>query len=120
MSTSHILRAHAQEIEIDWTKIKGGCQSGRNVVPYDSKSNLPLSNLSMRAIINYLNFVFAASGLMIASRYPIMEAKFHVCRHKRYSTWQQPICYGVIMAKVDLGHKKVSGDEFFNLNAYNT
>ena len=33
--------------------------------------------------------------------------KFHACRHKRYSTWQQPICYGIIMAKVDLGHQKV-------------
>ena len=53
------------------------------------------------------NHYFGTSGLMIASRYPIMEVKFHVCRHKRYNTWQQPICYGVIMAKVDLGDKKV-------------
>lgn len=53
------------------------------------------------------NCYFGTSGLMIASRYPIMEAKFHACRHKRYSTWQQPICYGIIMAKVDLGHQKV-------------
>ena len=53
------------------------------------------------------NNYFGTSGLMIASRYPIMEVKFHVCRHKRYNTWQQPICYGVIIAKVDLGHKKV-------------
>ena len=45
------------------------------------------------------NHYFGTSGLMIASRYPIMEVKFHVCRHKRYNTWQQSICYGIIMAK---------------------
>ena len=28
--------------EINWTKIKGGCQSGRKVVTHNSKSNLPL------------------------------------------------------------------------------
>ena len=29
--------------EVNPTKIKGGCQSGRKVVPHDSKSDLPLS-----------------------------------------------------------------------------
>ena len=28
--------------EVNQTKIKGGCQSRRKVVPHDSKSNLPL------------------------------------------------------------------------------
>ena len=28
--------------EINWTKIKVGCQSGRKVVTHDSKSDLPL------------------------------------------------------------------------------
>ena len=28
--------------EVNLTKIKGGCQSGRKVVSYDSKSDLPL------------------------------------------------------------------------------
>ena len=46
-------------------------------------------------------FIFAASGLMIASRYPILAVDFHVCRHKT-SLWQKPICYGIIMAKVEL------------------
>ena len=31
-----------KKFEINQTKIKGGCQSGREVVPHDSKSNLPL------------------------------------------------------------------------------
>ena len=49
---------------------------------------------------------FSASGLMIASRYPILAVDFHVCRHKR-SLWQKPICYGIIMAKVELFGGKV-------------
>ena len=31
-----------KKFEINWTKIKGDCQSGRKVVPHDSKSDLPL------------------------------------------------------------------------------
>ena len=30
-----------EKFEINWTKIKGGCQSGRKVVTHDSKSDLP-------------------------------------------------------------------------------
>ena len=29
--------------EINWTKIKGGCQLGRKVVTHNSKSDLPLA-----------------------------------------------------------------------------
>ena len=32
-----------KKFEINQTKIKGGCQSGRKVVTHDSKSNLPLT-----------------------------------------------------------------------------
>ena len=32
-----------KKFEINWTNIKGGCQSGRKVLPYDFKSDLPLS-----------------------------------------------------------------------------
>ena len=28
--------------EVNQTKIKGGCQSGKKVAPHDSKSDLPL------------------------------------------------------------------------------
>ena len=49
MSTIHTIRAHAQEFEINWTKIKGGCQSGRKVVTHSSKSNLPLNVLLIMA-----------------------------------------------------------------------
>ena len=31
------------KFELYWTKIKGGCQSGRKVAPHDSKSDLPLT-----------------------------------------------------------------------------
>ena len=30
------------DFEVNQTKVKGGCQSGRKVVPHDSKSDLPL------------------------------------------------------------------------------
>ena len=64
MITSHTIRAHAQEVkvvthnsksdlplvlvdfEVNQTKIKGGCQSGRKVVTYNSKSDLPLNKIS--------------------------------------------------------------------------
>ena len=42
MSTRHTIRAHAQELEINRTKIKGGCWSGRKVVTHNSESDLPL------------------------------------------------------------------------------
>ena len=45
MSTSHTIRAHAQEVEINWTKIKFGCQSGNKEVPHNFKSDLPLDDL---------------------------------------------------------------------------
>ena len=31
-----------KKFQINWTKIKGGCQSGRKAVAHDSKSDLPL------------------------------------------------------------------------------
>ena len=34
-----------KKFEINGTKIKGGCQSGRKVVTYNSKSDLPSSML---------------------------------------------------------------------------
>ena len=52
---------------------------------------------------------------MIASRYPILAVDFHVCRHKR-SLWQKPICYGIIMAKVELSG---SGKVGFLANLHN-
>ena len=30
------------DFEVNQTKIKGGCQSGRKLAPHDSKSDLPL------------------------------------------------------------------------------
>ena len=39
MASAHVILKY-----INQTKIKGGCQSGRKVVPHDSKSVLPLSS----------------------------------------------------------------------------
>ena len=36
--------------EINRTKIKGGCQSGRKVVLLDSKSDLPLLRWTLKAV----------------------------------------------------------------------
>ena len=33
-----------KKFEINWTKIKGGCQSGRKVVTHNLKSDLPLAH----------------------------------------------------------------------------
>ena len=42
MSTSHTVRAHAQEVWDKWTKNKDGSQSGRKVVTHNSKRDLSL------------------------------------------------------------------------------
>ena len=34
-----------RKFEINQTKIKGGCQSGRKVITHNSKSDLPLSHI---------------------------------------------------------------------------
>ena len=39
--------------EVNQTKMKGGCQSGRKVVPHDSKSDLPLDDVQ---VVPYLLF----------------------------------------------------------------
>ena len=33
-----------KKFEINWTKVKGGCQSGRKVLTHNSKSDLPLAS----------------------------------------------------------------------------
>ena len=37
-----------KKFEINWTKIKGGCQSGIKVVTHNFKSDLPLVNCATR------------------------------------------------------------------------
>ena len=46
------------------------------------------------------------SGLMIASKYPIIEVKFHPFSWKN-SIWQKGISYGVVTCKLDLGNGNV-------------
>ena len=38
-----------KKFEKNWTKIKVGCQSGRKVVPHNSKSDLPLALIPLLA-----------------------------------------------------------------------
>ena len=46
------------------------------------------------------------SGLMIASKYPVLEVKFHPFTWKS-SVWQKGISYGVVTCKLDLGNDNV-------------
>ena len=50
----HVLKQYGQcscNFEINQTKIKGGCQSGRKMVPHDSKSNLSLTLLKQNVFL---------------------------------------------------------------------
>ena len=46
------------DFEVNQTKIKGGCQSGREVVPHDSKSDLPLGSSHGQCVPFYICIVF--------------------------------------------------------------
>ena len=49
MTTSYTIRAHThKKFEINQTKIKCGCQSGRKVITHNSKSDLPLGTHELR------------------------------------------------------------------------
>ena len=39
-----------KKFEINLTKIKGGCQSGKKVVPHNSKSDLPLVTAAAKQV----------------------------------------------------------------------
>ena len=45
-----------KKFEINRTKIKGGCQSGRKVIPHDSTSDLPLDKNSVDSGTKFSNF----------------------------------------------------------------
>ena len=46
-----------KKFEINLTKIKGGCQSGRKVVLYESKSDLPLGIILLYEIKKSLYYL---------------------------------------------------------------
>jgi len=52
-----------------------------------------------------VNMFLANSGLMIASRYPILSVKFNPFSKKK--GWQHAVSFGVVICKVDLGEKNV-------------
>ena len=45
-----------KKFEINRTKIKGGCQSERKVVPHDSKGDLPLVCITKHRKLNKMKF----------------------------------------------------------------
>ena len=53
---SMLLKHMHKKYEINWTKLKGGCQSGKKVVPHDSKSDLPLRRHTRLSTIRSINF----------------------------------------------------------------
>ena len=68
MRTIHTIIAHEPHIhkkfEINRTKIKGTCQSGRKVETHDSKSDLPLAStmdVMQSRFSVYTNFSVSAS-----------------------------------------------------------
>ena len=46
-----------KKFEINWTKIKGGCRSGRKVVIHNSNSDLPLALERCKFFLNKLLFL---------------------------------------------------------------
>ena len=58
-----------KKFEINHTKIKGGCQSGRKVVTHDSKSDFPLivGTLNCKSYITYSRYAsYALSGHLLS------------------------------------------------------
>ena len=54
----HVLQQYCQcscDFEVNQTKIKGGCQSGRKVVTHTSKSDLPLVYITEKCYV-YVNY----------------------------------------------------------------
>ena len=43
-----------KKFEINWTNIKGGCQSGKKVITHTSKSDLPLASRKTATIFRSL------------------------------------------------------------------
>ena len=54
-----------KKFEINWTKIKGSCQSGKKVVPHNSMSNLPLPNIPN--ITDSTRFITTVKTLMFTT-----------------------------------------------------
>ena len=46
-----------KKFEINQTKIKGGCQSGRKVAPYESKSDLPLTVAKNKTLVTDFEWI---------------------------------------------------------------
>ena len=53
-----------KKFEMNCTKIKGSCQSGRKVVTHNFKSNLPLSNIKLSKVqLPIYNFEYLPLGI---------------------------------------------------------
>ena len=59
-----------KKFEINRAKIKAGCQSGRKVVPHDSKSDLPLDTYTTGDKVKY------SIMLSLVMQYIFYKSKF--------------------------------------------
>ena len=57
-----------KKFEVNWTKIKGCCQSGRKVITHDSKSDLPLALSASEKNTHMHEVVFYATRIQCKSR----------------------------------------------------
>ena len=55
-----------KKFEINWTKIKAGCQSGRKVVTHNSKSDLPLFRIGFCSKIYFFTSEIGMSQFLKA------------------------------------------------------
>ena len=87
-----------KKFEINWTKIKGGCQSGRKVVTHNSKSDLPLvfsfdfSNSELVLLVKFMKIIEVQD--MNSSDFSILYIFFF--------SWKVG---GELAAEVDEGHE---------------
>ena len=87
-----------KKFEINWTEIKGGCQSGSKVVTHNSKSDLPLTHTPkfmymygpIQAILAIHNFkpsslenVFFSDATLSAATSTFVGSVFEPYRHLR-------------------------------------
>ena len=80
-----------KKFEINRTKIKGGCQSGRKVVPHNSKNDLPLKGKDQINRIKNLLWliIFLWGNFLCVLEVAIYVICFKLCRIVDYRIFMQ-------------------------------
>ena len=86
-----------KKFEINWTKIKIGCQSARKVIPHDSKSDLPLASSKTSTQLTEQTDIFCSSwrGMCV----PIYK---NLQLPRTTKRWQKELHYGWNFKQKDL------------------